>query len=637
MPACNDVGSSDKSTFAAQPTSSRLAHSVRIAVPALLVLHAVLLAWGAYRHSPTFDEVAYLPAGVSHWELGRFDLASVSPPLVRLVAAIPVILADARTEWRSYDTSPSPRAAHAVGRDFATVNGERTFWFFTIARWACIPFSLIGGYVCWAWGRDLYGMSAGLLALILWCFSPNILAHAQLVTPDVGTTALGAASAYTFWRWLKEPDWSRAAVAGLALGLAQLTKSTLVIFFVLWPLLWLVDRLVRKHPLPWAEVAQLILASLLGVYLLNLGYGFQGSLNRLDSYQFVSRTLAGDSVDDAGSGNRFAELGFRFVPVPLPRNYLQGIDYQKKELENRGQHERSYLRGEWQNQGWWYYYLYAMAIKVPIGTWLLAGLACVVRLRMRERRPCWIDELVLVVPMLAILVLVSSQTGFNHHMRYVLPIFPFIFIWISQAARAFLFAAQKWTIAVSLAGALSVGSSLWVYPHSLSYFNEFVGGPLGGHTHLIDSNIDWGQDLLYLRDWIREHPEAQPMQITYFGNISPETAGIEVEKPPGGGPTDEGGTDFAVRPPKGETPCDYGPQPGWFAISVNYLRGVTWNVGVDYRYFQRFEPVGRAGYSIMIYHITLEEANAVRRELGLPLLPDCRSKQKTVSALRPRR
>ncbi|MEZ6146129.1 MAG: glycosyltransferase family 39 protein [Planctomycetaceae bacterium] len=118
-------------------------------------------------------------------------------------------------------------------------------------------------------------MPSGLLAVILWCLSPNILAHAQLVTPDVGTAALGAASAYTFWRWLKQPSWARASLAGLTPGFAQLTKSTLVIFFVSWPLLWLVDRLLRGPSLPRREGMQLALLLVLGVYILNLGYGFQ--------------------------------------------------------------------------------------------------------------------------------------------------------------------------------------------------------------------------------------------------------------------------------------------------------------------------------------------------------------------------
>ena len=79
----------------------------------------------------------------------------------------------------------------------------------------------------------------------------------------------------------------------------------------------------------------------------------------------------------------------------------------------------------------------------------------------------------------------------------------------------------------TIALAWSVVSSLWIYPHSLSYFNESTGGPTRGHFHLVDSNVDWGQDLLYLKRWLREHPEARPLRIAYFPSIiGTEFAGI---------------------------------------------------------------------------------------------------------------
>src|SRR5690606_5062126 len=102
-----------------------------------------------------------------------------------------------------------------------------------------------------------------------------------------------------------------------------------------------------------------------------------------------------------------------------------------------------------------------------------------------------------------------------------------------------------------------------------------AGGPAGGHAHLIDSNIDWGQDLLYLRDWIRAHPEASPISIAYFGNVSAEIAGLPITLPPGGGSTRAGETDYPVKPEDGDQPHNWGPRPGWYAVSVNYLRGVT--------------------------------------------------------------
>jgi hypothetical protein len=160
-------------------------------------------------------------------------------------------------------------------------------------------------------------------------------------------------------------------------------------------------------------------------------------------------------------------------------------------------------------------------------------------------------------------------------------------------------------IAVVLCIAASVGSSLWVYPHSLSYFNELVGGPRYGYKHLDDSNIDWNQDLLYLKRWYDKHPEARPLAVEGVG--STELIGLDATYVPEGP---------EASPPFVTSPEQRGPQPGWFAIGVNRL--------VDpsraYAYFLELEPVGRAGYSIYIYHVTLDDANRLRRAYGLPEL-----------------
>ena len=187
-----------------QDRSSRWHTAIAVAC---LAVHVCLLAWGAYRHSPTYDEPAHLAAGISHWQSGRFDLYRVNPPLVRMVAALPVMLAGTQTDW--IRRSETLRSEFRVGCDFMRANGKRSFWLVTLARWGCIPFSLLGGVVCFAWARDLYGPSAGVLATGLWCFSPNILAHGQLVTPDVGAAATGLAASYAFWRWLRQATTKR--------------------------------------------------------------------------------------------------------------------------------------------------------------------------------------------------------------------------------------------------------------------------------------------------------------------------------------------------------------------------------------------------------------------------------------------
>ena len=108
-----------------------------------LLVHAGLLAWSAYRHSPVIAEIGHLPAGLSHLEHGRFDLYRVNPPLVRLVAAVPARIVGAATDWSRYDPNPRRRSELPVGQDFLRANGRRSFRLFTLGRWACIPFPLL--------------------------------------------------------------------------------------------------------------------------------------------------------------------------------------------------------------------------------------------------------------------------------------------------------------------------------------------------------------------------------------------------------------------------------------------------------------------------------------------------------------
>src|SRR5262249_18591408 len=132
---------------------------------------------------------------------------------------------------------------------------------------------------------------------------------------------------------------------------------------------------------------------------------------------------------------------------------------------------------------------------------------------------------------------------------------------------------------------------------------ELAGGPGNGHRHLVGSNIDWGQDLLYLRDWVTAHPEARPFALAYHNCIDARVCGAAFPPVPPGPPPGAG--------PDVRRAEQYGPSPGYFALDLHSLQGSV------YKYFERFQPVGKAGYSIFIYHITLEQANRARREMGL--------------------
>jgi hypothetical protein len=557
----------------------------RVAVPILLSVHALLLAYSASLHSPTPDELVYLPAGIEHWRTMNFEFARVNPPLVRLMAAVPVLICECRTDPTRHNGAPGQRTEHLVGQDFLAVNGPRTFALVTIARYVCILFGVFGASVCWLWARSLYGPRSGLCALTLWCFCPNILGHGALITPDVASAACGVASAYAFWRWLRNPVLHHAVCAGLLLGVAQLTKANWVILFVLWPIVWFVwtsspgtERYGEKPLVPLRQLATILAA---GIAIINVGYGFQGTGKALGDFLFVSDGLRGQisEGEDAAAalGNVFSNTMVSRVPVLLPEQYVLGIDLQRFAAE----HGRpAYLLGEWKGGGWWYYYIVAGVVKLPLGVLLLIVLSAVVRLRQGNCLSEVRDDVVLLMPAIATALLISAHIGINRHFRYALPVLPFVFIWASG-----LFGERtqfhRSVVAVG-AGALiwSVSSSLLVYPHSLSYFNELVGGPRGGPQVLLDSNTDWGQDLLLLKRWIDDHPAATPLFVGWhLPHVRPGLVGISAPRPP------------------------LTPVAGWHIVSVNEVFGLD----TRYRYFKRFRPVGSIGYSMNIYHLTEED------------------------------
>jgi hypothetical protein len=553
-------------------------------VAALIAVQTVLLVYSAYIHSPTLNEPAHLVAGLSNWKFGRFEVYKVNPPLVRMVAAIPITATGYHEDWSAFYEAPGARPEIPMGFTFASLNCQRLLFIFFLARLACIPFSWIGLTVCYLWARDLYGKPAGIVAALFWCFEPNILAHASLITPDAHGASLALAASYLFWRWLKAPDWTGAIAAGIVLGVAELSKTTFVLFYPLWPVMWLIYRGFDWHAGQVRnlikECCMLLVSMFISLCVLNLGYGFEGSFTKLEQFRFVSDLFTASesvAVDDEAavnrlSGNRFRGTCLQNVPVPFPSNYLLGIDLQQRDFEHYGR--PSYLGGVWQSNGWWYYYLYAFAIKVPLGLWLVGLIVVSLRFslaikgraarrdglsrRFRIQAGVAADEAVLLSPPLLIFVVASAKYGLNEHLRYALCTLPYVIIACSQIALLFqdkncdkssrksLTYGCELEYANSSAGdcdassniglrkmlhllpflaCLLIGwfvtSSLFVYPHSLSYFNELIGGPMNGSEHLLGSNLDWQQDFKYAGEWLCTKSSAAEVQVANPSFLNP--------------------------------------------------------------------------------------------------------------------
>ena len=586
--AIQESGQASTSPDQIEPTSvspsRRLARRfvTALAVAGLLSIHLALAERSLVLENPTVDEVVHLPAGLTYWQKGTFRLYHHNPPLCRMVAALPVIWANPvtapvyeRESWGSPEPSPSTFA-----QTFARFNAARYFELFRLARMVMPLFSILGGLVVFDWSRRLYGNLGGLLSLSLWAFCPNILAHCRLITTDVGSTAMGVAATFVFWLYLCSPSWRRAAAAGVMLGLAELTKFSMLLLYAVWPLFWLV-RLVLVTPR--AQLARRgvvgtghgLFIVALSILVIDAGYGFEGVGIPLERFEFASGTLTkpvATGIRKAPASqnplhamiwpfreNRFRGTSLARLPAPLPRHYLLGFDEQKFEAEGipnrlrrasralqQGdvalalQEARSsdpsvggywvYLNGVLRNTGWSYYYIAALLYKVPEGTWGLVVLSLLLLVIQRRTREAWADEFCLWTLPVVVLFTMSFLTDINLGLRYVLSIAPYVFMAAGKVVPGVEGLSRTWkwfgrAISLALVSA-TIASTLWIHPHYLAYFNWVSGGPDRVPVRLVDSNLDWGQDLVGLRAWCRKYAPEQPVGLAYYGQINPSIFGL---------------------------------------------------------------------------------------------------------------
>jgi hypothetical protein len=204
----------------------------------------------------------------------------------------------------------------------------------------------------------------------------------------------------------------------------------------------------------------------------------------------------------------------RALETPIPQDW---VGFAKQMLHQRSGGP-SYLLGERRMHGWWYYYVVALAVKVPLSFWLLFG----ARIVLGGRVPSTGHTAVLPAILGLFLAITALGSSRNYGVRYLLPLAPLAIVWVSGLAEAGPWARRA--AAVGLVGqALAVAL---IHPFELTYFNALAGGPVGGRRILADSNLDWGQGLRSLVRLQREHPEYADLTFYYFGDTDPKHYGV---------------------------------------------------------------------------------------------------------------
>lgn len=523
----------------------------------------------------TTDEMWHWPVGMLNLAKGEYSADRLNPPLARMWAAIPGLLAGVQVSSES--------THQAIGERFIAEHQDFFRWYvwgrYFNLIWALLTASMV--YLLLLHWKGLQIARAGLFSLL--CI-PDVTAHACLVTPDSAAMAWFLATSIAGKLWLTEPTWKRSIALGTCLGAAFATKYTAVVFMPVLVVLGLIRLFSIPIPslrqLAWGKgVLSLGLGALTFLLTLALIYRFQGLMISLVDYSFQSR----DMQTIQHLAGPLAKL-----PLPVPRDLLLGIDSQRVIME--GAHP-TFLDGQWSLTGFPTYFLWATIYKLPLPILGLSLLGLWIFIRDRH---CAITTKLAMLGPVMLLTLIASFSSMQLGFRYLMPALPLV----ACGCGLVVGKIQNWRPAFRVATLSVLGlviASSWRYhPHHLSYFNELAGGPQGGRFHLIDSNLDWGQDLCRAKEAVDRYPN-EPLWIAYFGQVDPRSVGIDSQGPP---------------------PREL--LPGLYLVSVNFVMGRPGLVrdkdgqmrAVDIEEFGGFRhmaPIEHIGYSMELYRVTASE------------------------------
>jgi hypothetical protein len=478
--------------------------------PLLVVLllgqMAVAMVTTAVQQTPTIDEPVYVGTAAEYLHERQVVHNPEHPPLGKLVIAAGVALADPRVEPGFTGDQGE------LGRRLLYETGNDPWRVMLFARLPVIALTLAFGWVVFAFARELAGTGAGLAALALYAFSPDLIAHGSLATLDVPAAGFVLTSAWLAWRARERPR-RYVPLAGVALGAALATKmSTLPAVPVLLALTALsvwsarAPSTSRRRTLGRA-VASAGLVALVAVAAVWLSYLVVDPRLRWDPEQPVPvvHGLRGLAVD----------------LLPFPESYRDGMRVQFA-FENHPW--QGFLFGRLYTGALWYYLPAALLVKTPLGMLALWAAGVVAVLAVRRLRP--------VAPYLlapsAVLLAAAMLGARNFGTRYAL----FLPMFLAVAAGCSLVVRRRWITAgvVALAAFVAV-SSLRTFPYYLPYSNEAFGGPERTRLRLHDSNVDWGQDLGRLADRLRERYPGERVWLVYKGSGVPSYYGIRARDP----------------------------------------------------------------------------------------------------------
>ncbi|MFH1894421.1 MAG: glycosyltransferase family 39 protein [Patescibacteria group bacterium] len=594
-------------------------------IAGLLLLTMGLLAFFSTRGDTfTFDETAHIAAGYSYLTQMDYRMNPEHPPLIKDLAAIPLLFlrlnfpkdnptwtqATPAIWWHQFDFAA--QFLYNSGND-----PDR------ILLWTRIPMIIVlilFGLFIFLWAKKLWGKRAGLIALFLFAFFPTFLAHGRLVTTDIGAAFAAVFATYFWLEFLKNTTKKSLIFAGLTLGLALLIKFSLILllpFFAIITLIfaWLKNDGIGKFKNLVKYTGLAILAGTIGVvFIIWPAYGYH--VAKYPQERQIKDTQ--DLLNTTNAPEPVIKINILLSSNPITRplgQYFLGLLTATNRVTTGN---TTYFMGKISADSWKSYFPIVYFIKNPLPFHILSVIALIfalwsikrpfyrnIFLRIKE----WIKGHFTEFSMLAFLAIywaTSLISNLNIGVRHLMPVFPFMILLVSAMTAKLLkepflklnpvrnlqfLNGAKYAVL----GILFLWQGISVvalYPHFLAYFNESIGGPDKGYLHVIDSNLDWGQDLKRLGQWMDKNG-VDKIYLDYFG---------------GGSPNYYLGEKYLAW--SGTKKPEELPRGSYLAISANQLQGGRAdNVeGFErtsdyYRWLDKYAPIAKIGYSIFVYKI----------------------------------
>ncbi|EKD56976.1 MAG: glycosyl transferase family protein [uncultured bacterium] len=553
-------------------------------VALLLATMVFLMFTSSSGDSATTDESTHIVSGYLANIDGDYNINTEHPYLGKKINTLPLLFMKVNLDRSEpyfavksdyyYD---SWRESRQLGNNFLYKMGNDADQILRAVRSVPMILALIFGLVFFIIVSQLFGLWVGLLSLVFWVFSPDILAHSRFVNTDLWITVFYFLSITSYGYYLSKPNYKRLILAAIILGLALSVKFSSIILIPILFVLWVIKNQQVKQNI-WLSVKQNILPVI--IFLITswiivwANYGFS-TLTPPKYQQVLDKDYYNQILVKTQSVARYFK----------PAEYYKGtVILSSNSFGNRP----AYLLGEQKYGGWWYYFPVAFMVKTPLPILILIfGSIIFYLLRAKSRSTVQRKKLIfndyLLISPIIIYLLISMAQKLNIGVRHLLPIMPFIFIWCAKLMVEFYNYLKNSKINRSLVLIFFSFLVFWlifgtirIYPHFLSYFNETVGASNGSQV-LSDSNIDWGQDIKRLKTWLDDHKITQPILLEYYwdGDDSISYYGINYNKLERNDPT----------------------QKGYIAVGVSAVNNS------EFSWLKNYKPIDQIGYSINIYNI----------------------------------